>query len=80
MANGSMTLTQAYQMVKGSITVDGTTHAITNRALGGEEITFIAGGFTYQGKIKGDQIEGTITTPAGQLPWKATRTASASPR
>ncbi len=73
MANGSLTLTQSYQMVQGSITVDGQTHSISNRALSGDEITFIAGGFTYQGKIKGNEIEGTITTPAGQLPWKATR-------
>jgi SAM-dependent methyltransferase len=73
MANGSMELFQTYQMVQGSITVDGSKHTISSRALRGDEITFIAGGFTYQGKIKGNQIEGLITTPAGQLPWKATR-------
>ncbi len=73
MANGTLELFQTYQMVQGSITVDGTRHAISNRALSGDELTFIAGGLTYQGKIKGNEIDGTITTPAGQLPWKATR-------
>jgi SAM-dependent methyltransferase len=73
MANGTLELFQAYQMVQGSITVDGTKHAIANRALRGDVIEFIAGGFTYQGKIKGNQIEGTITTPSGQLPWRASK-------
>ena len=73
MANGSMTLTQTYQMVQGSVIVDGTTYTITNRALQGDEITFIAGGVTYQGKIRGNQIDGTITMPSGQVPWRASR-------
>ena len=73
MANGTLTLTQSYQMVQGSLTVDGQTHSLANRALVGDELTFIAGGLTYQGKIRGNQIDGTITTPAGHLPWKATR-------
>lgn len=73
MANGTLELFQAYQMVQGSITVDGTRHAISTRALRGEVIEFIAGGFTYQGKIAGNEITGTITTPAGQLPWRASK-------
>ncbi|MGE0866680.1 MAG: methyltransferase domain-containing protein [Vicinamibacterales bacterium] len=73
MANGTMELFQTYQMVQGSITVDGAKHTISNRALNGDELTFIAGGLTYQGKIKGNTIEGTITTPGGQLPWRASR-------
>jgi len=72
MANGSLTLTQTFQMVQGSIAVDGATHTISNRALRGDEITFIAGGFTYQGKLKGAEIEGTVTTPAAHLQGNAT--------
>ena len=29
--------------------------------MNGEELTFVAGGQTYQGKVKGNRIEGTIT-------------------
>lgn len=73
MTNGTMTLTQEYQMIKGSITVDGTTYSVANTAVKGAEISFIAGGFTYTGKVNGNQIDGTITTPAGNVPWRATR-------
>ena len=41
--------------------------------LRGEELTFIANGMTYKGLAKGNTIEGTITTPSGAVPWKATR-------
>ena len=71
MANGSMTLTQKFQMIQGSITTDDGTHAIASTALRGADIRFIAGGLTYTGKISGNQIEGTVMTPAGQLPWRA---------
>jgi len=73
MANGSVTLTQDYQMIKGSVTDDGGTHTIANTALKGANISFIAGGYSYTGKVNGNQIEGTITTPAGQVPWRANR-------
>ncbi|MDP2056072.1 MAG: methyltransferase domain-containing protein [Acidobacteriota bacterium] len=73
MANGMLELFQTYQMVEGSITVDGTKHTISNRSLRGDELTFIAGGFTYQGKFTGNELTGTITTPSGQLPWRAVR-------
>ena len=73
MANGTMTLTQEFQMIKGSITVDGATYTIPNTALKGADITFIAGGFTYTGKVNGNQIEGTFMTPSGPKPWRAVR-------
>ncbi len=73
MANGTMTLAQKYQMIEGSVTTDDGTHAIARTALDGARISFIAGGLNYNGTITGNQIEGTVTTPAGQVPWKATR-------
>ena len=73
MANGTLMLTQDYQMIKGSVSLDGATHAIANTALRGAEISFIAGGYSYTGKVDGNEITGTITTPSGQIPWKATR-------
>ena len=41
--------------------------------LRGDEITFTAGDAGYKGKVTGNTIEGTITTPAGTTPWRATR-------
>lgn len=41
----------------------------------GPEIQFIAGGQTYTGTVNGDRIDGLVTTPSGQTPWSATRTA-----
>ncbi len=73
MANGTLTLTQDYQMIKGSVTIDGATYTVPTTALRGDQIDFIAGGVTFQGKISGNQIEGTITMPAGQIPWRASR-------
>ena len=73
MANGTLTLTQDYQMIKGSVTIDGATYSVPNTALRGADISFIAGGYTYTGKVMGNEIAGTIATPSGQSPWKATR-------
>jgi SAM-dependent methyltransferase len=73
MANGTMTLTQEYQAVQGSVKIGGATETVVMGRLRGEEITFKAGGNTYKGKAIGNKIEGTVTTPKGDLPWSATR-------
>lgn len=73
MGNGSMTLTQQYQVVQGAVTTGGKTQPIVAGKLRGEEISFTAGGQTYKGKAVGNTIEGTVTTPKGDLPWTATR-------
>lgn len=73
MANGTMTITQDYQMIKGTVTIDGATYTIPSTALRGVDISFIAGGLNFNGKVNGNQIDGTITTPSGTIPWQATR-------
>jgi len=73
MANGTMTITQEFQMIKGEVTLDGATYTIPNTALRADAIAFIAGGLNFTGKVRGNQIEGLITTPAGQVPWRASR-------
>jgi len=70
---GTMTITQDYQMIKGTVTIDGATYTIPSAALRGVDISFLAGGLNFNGKVNGNQIEGTITTPSGTIPWKATR-------
>jgi hypothetical protein len=71
MGNGSMTLTQDYQMIQGSVTTGGQTHTLSMGRLLGDEITFIANGMTHKGKVSGNTIEGTITTPSGDVPFRA---------
>ena len=71
--NGTLTLTQEYQMVQGSATIGGQKHEVTRGRLRGDEITFIAGGLTYKGKASGNRITGTVTTPGGDQPWSATK-------
>jgi len=73
MANGSLTLTQEYQTVQGSIAAGGARHEVVRGRLRGDEITFIAGGMTYKGKVAGNSIAGTVTTPGGDQLWTATK-------
>ena len=75
MANGTMTLTQEYQAVQGTVAITGdATETVKIGRLRGDEITFTAGNARYKGKVSGNTIEGTITTPTGATtPWRATR-------
>ena len=74
LANGStLTLTQEFQAVQGTLTIDGKAQTISAGKLNGEEITFVAGGLNYKGIVKGNRIEGTVTTPSGTNKWSATK-------
>ena len=73
MPDGSMTLTQDYQTVQGTITIGGQAETVVMGRLRGEEFTFTAGGRTYKGIAKGDTMSGSMTTPKGDVPWTATR-------
>jgi SAM-dependent methyltransferase len=72
MANGSITLKQDYQKIQGAVTTAASTQPVMGR-LRGDEITFTAGEMTYKGKVSGNTIEGTVTTPKGDLPFRASR-------
>ncbi|MEO7134636.1 MAG: SAM-dependent methyltransferase, partial [Vicinamibacterales bacterium] len=73
MSNGTITLTQEYQIVQGSVTTTGPAEAVKMGRLRGDEIAFTAGDAVYQGKVIGNTIEGTMTTAQGTSPWTATR-------
>jgi SAM-dependent methyltransferase len=73
MGGDRMTLTQEYQAVQGNVTVGGSTYPVVMGRLRGEEIVFVANGMPYKGRVKGNTIEGTTTTPKGDIPWRATR-------
>jgi hypothetical protein len=70
---GTLTLTQMYQAVQGTLASGGQTETVVMGRLRGDEITFSAGGRNYKGKVSGNTIQGTVTTPKGELAWAATR-------
>jgi hypothetical protein len=55
MPSGTLTLTQKYQMVTGSLN----NTPITEGRLSGDQISFTAGGTQYTGRVNGSTIEGT---------------------
>ena len=57
---GALTLYQTFQMVSGSL---GSAQVSQGR-LRGDEITFIAGGSTYTGRVDGNTIRGTVNGTA----------------
>jgi hypothetical protein len=73
MPNGTLTLTQEYQMVQGTLTSGVETHTVMQGRLNGEELTFTANGMVHKGKVSGNTITGTVTTPKGDVAWTASR-------
>jgi hypothetical protein len=59
--------------VQGTVTIGRSTQTVVTGRLRGEELMFTAGGNAYRGKVSGNTIEGTVTTPKGEMPWRATR-------
>jgi hypothetical protein len=70
--NGQLQLTQTFQMVSGTLTVNGMNTTVSGK-LTGDQITLQAGGTEYAGRVAGDAIEGTMKGGAGQSQFRATR-------
>ena len=70
---GTLTLTQMYQTVQGTLASGSQTETVVMGRLRGDEIAFSAGGSNYKGKVSGNTITGTVTTPKGEVAWTATR-------
>jgi hypothetical protein len=72
--DGSMTLKQDYQVLQGTLSAGGATHSIAGKLLG-TEITFTANGMQHKGIVSADgkTIDGTVTTPKGDVPFRARR-------
>jgi len=68
--NGTLALTQTFQMLEGTLTVDGKAQAISDAKMNGEEIVFTAAGKRYTGRVNGNAISGTIQ---GGGNWSATK-------
>lgn len=73
--NGKLTLTQTFQILSGSLTSGDTTSQITGGRLKGDEIRFTAGDAEYVGRVKGDTMEGIVSSGGITGKWTATRTS-----
>lgn len=67
---GTLTLTQRYQMVSGTLGPQ----EIANGRLRGEELRFTAGAAEYVARLDGDRITGTMRQGGNETAWRATRT------
>jgi SAM-dependent methyltransferase len=65
---GELELTQKFQMLTGSYTVDGAVTQVSNGRLRGDQVTFSLGATQYSGRIDGDTMLGSG--------WNATRLAT----
>jgi len=69
---GELTLTQTFQKISGTLKMGTASTPIANGRLRGDEITFVAGGSTYTGRVNGVAMQGTIAG-AGAGKWNASR-------
>ena len=70
--NGELTLSQKFQTVEGTLSMDGKATPVTGK-LNGERITFSAGDAEYNGQVNGDSISGTVKAAAAESKWNANR-------
>jgi len=72
-AQGELVLKQQYQRVTGALGAGALAQRISDGRLNGDQLRFTADGVEYRGRVKGDVIEGTLTTGGGIRLWKAGR-------
>lgn len=70
LGEGTLRLTQDYQMLTGTLLEGKTPLPVTEAKMNGAEITFVAGGKRYAGRVEGSAITGSIE---GGGTWKAVR-------
>jgi precorrin-6B methylase 2 len=72
-AGGTLTLTQTFQMVGGTLQKNGTSAAITDGRLRGADLTMTIDGAQYTGRVNGNTITGTVTAAGKTTHWTATK-------
>jgi SAM-dependent methyltransferase len=70
--DATLTLDQTFQLLRGTLSINGRELEISEGRLRGREITFLADGARYEGRVEGDTISGTIDGK----PWSARRISS----
>jgi len=76
MSGGQLVLEQTFQMLGGTLVLDGKTVPIDGGRLSGERIAFTAGDAEYTGTVRGNEMQGEFKSPRGTGPWKAVRSVS----
>jgi SAM-dependent methyltransferase len=69
MGKDDLVLEQEYQVVTGGLAG----RPLSEGRLRGAEISFVAGGARYSGRVQGDVIEGTVIAGGKDSPWRAVR-------
>jgi SAM-dependent methyltransferase len=72
-AGSEIAFTQDFQRLFGTVKSAGASATILDGRLRGAEIEFRVPGADYRGTVKGDAIEGTVTTGGNSSPWSAAR-------
>ena len=72
LAQGELTLRQSFQMVSGTLRVNGNNVQIANSRLRGDQLSFSADGAVYSGRVSGNRIEGSVKTGGAVSNWSAT--------
>jgi SAM-dependent methyltransferase len=70
---GELMLKQDFQMISGTLASGSASTPITGGRLRGDQISFIAGGAKYTGRVSGDAIQGTVNAGGRISNWKAVR-------
>ena len=72
-SGGTLTLTQTFQMVGGTLQKNGTSAAITDGRLRGADLSMTIDGAQYTGRVNGNTITGTVTAGGKTTHWTATK-------
>jgi SAM-dependent methyltransferase len=70
---GELALKQSFQMISGTLNANGRSVQISAGRLRGDQISFSAGGSKYTGRVKGDAMDGTVSSSGKNGTWSATR-------
>jgi len=73
---GELTLKQEFQMLSGTLATGGRNIAIANGRLHGDQISFVADGAQYSGRVTGGLMEGTVKSKGGTTKFQANRTGT----
>ena len=71
-AGGALDLQQSFQMVGGTLTLEGKSVPLANGRLRGNTLRFTAGDTVYAGQVGAERIDGTASRNGIASPWNAT--------
>jgi hypothetical protein len=73
LGRGELALTQRFQVLSGTLTLNGNKTPISDAKMTGDQIAFTAGGTVYTGRLTGNVIKGTANSGGSTSSWTATR-------